>query len=50
MKDHDTRGYVGLTNRCDLHQPAGDRLADTVPVHSKFIDIQIESSKERQLE
>ncbi len=48
MKDHDTRGYVGLTNRCDLHQPNGDMSSGRMPVHFKLIDIRMEDSKEFQ--
>jgi hypothetical protein len=48
MKDHDTRGYVGLTNACDLHQPEDNRFGVRMPTHSKLNDIRMESSKECQ--
>jgi hypothetical protein len=48
MKDYDTFACATATNRCDLHQPTGDRLGDRMPVHFKLVDIRMENSKECQ--
>lgn len=48
MKDHDTRGYVALTNSCDLAHLSGNRMSGRMPIHSKLTEIQMESSKECQ--
>jgi hypothetical protein len=50
MKDHDTCGYVGLTNRCGLHQATVERLGEGTPTHSTLTKIQLESSIECQFD
>jgi len=50
MKDHDTRGYVGLTNARDLLQPKDNRFGVWMPIHFKRNEIQMDSPKGCQSE